>query len=80
MSERYLPHPDELIDREAEHMARMDRAHAIRKPSIPWPDPADVGEAPSIDPEPPSSGRSLASSTCGFYYPSRYSRKIERFG
>ena len=50
MPERLMPHPDELIDHEAEHWDRMTREHGIRVASFRVPDP-DEGYTPLPDEE-----------------------------
>ena len=49
MSERYMPHPDELIDHEAEHLNLSIRHSEERLTAMSW--PTDTGYDYLLDPD-----------------------------
>ena len=51
MSERYLPHPDELIDHDSEWLDCAIRRYRVRALNLRWPDD-DEGPNLLLDPDP----------------------------
>ena len=52
MSARYLPHTDELIDHEAEHLNHRLRRYERRVAEMRWPWDRGQGWNPVLDPDP----------------------------